>query len=54
MQTTCDKNGWILKYNVHTGSVHDNRYFMALYDNVKNIGIKTLIADTGYKTRDQP
>ena len=50
LQTACDKNGWILGYSVHPGNHHDSRAFKALYDKIKNIGIKTLIADAGYKT----
>ena len=50
VQTACDKNGWILGYSVHPGNQHDSRTFKALYDKIKNIGIKTLIADAGYKT----
>lgn len=50
VQTACDKNGWILGYSVHPGNYHDSRTFTALYDKIKDIGIKTLIADAGYKT----
>ena len=50
VQTACDKNGWILGYSVHPGNQHDSRTFKTLYDKIKNIGIKTLIADAGYKT----
>ena len=45
-----DKNGWILGYSVHPGNQHDSRTFKALYDKIKEIGIKTLVADAGYKT----
>ena len=50
VQTACDKNGWILGYSIHPGNQHDSRTFKALYDKIKGIGIKTLIADAGYKT----
>ena len=50
VQTACDKNGWILGYSVHPGNLHDSRTFKAVYDKIKDIGIKTLIADAGYKT----
>lgn len=50
VQTACDKNGWILGYSVHPGNHHDSRSFKFLYDKIKEIGIKTLIADAGYKT----
>lgn len=50
VETACDKNGWILGYTVHPGNLHDSRTFKALFDKIGNIGIKTLIADAGYKT----
>lgn len=50
VQTACDKNGWILGYSVHPGNHHDSRSFKFLYDKIKEIGIRTLIADAGYKT----
>ena len=50
VQTACDKNGWILGYGIHPGNLHDSRTFKTLYDKIKDIGIKTLIADAGYKT----
>lgn len=42
VQTACDKNGWILGYSVHPGNYHDSRTFRALYDRIKDIGIKPL------------
>lgn len=48
--TNGDKNGWILGYTVSPGNLHDSRTFKGLYDKIKNIGIKTLVADAGYKT----
>ena len=50
VETACDKNGWILGYTVHPGNLHDSRTFKSLLDKIENIGIKTLIADAGYKT----
>lgn len=50
IETACDKHGWILGYTVNPGNLHDSRTFKGLYDKIKNIGIKTLIADAGYKT----
>ena len=32
------------------GNLHDSRTFKGLYDKIKHIGIKTLVADAGYKT----
>ena len=49
MQTACDKNGWILGYTINPGNYHDSRTFKGLYDKLSDIGIKTLIADAGYK-----
>lgn len=50
VETACDKNGWILGYTVNPGNEHDSRTFKGLYDKIKNIGIKTLVMDAGYKT----
>lgn len=50
VQTACDKNGWILGYSIHPGNQHDSRTFKSLYDKIKDMGIKTLTADAGYKT----
>lgn len=30
--------------------MHDSRTFVSLYKKIKDIGIKTLVADAGYKT----
>ena len=50
VETTCDKNGWILGYTISPGNLHDSRTFKGLYDRIKDIGIETLVADAGYKT----
>jgi len=50
VQTACDKNGWILSYDVNPGNLHDSRTFIGLYNKIKTIGIKTLVADSGYHT----
>ena len=50
IETACDKHGWILGYTVNPGNLHDSRTFKGLYDRIKNIGMNTLIADSGYKT----
>ena len=50
IQTACDKNGWILGYSVHPGNLHDSRTFKNLYEKIENMGIKTIVADSGYKT----
>ena len=49
VQTACDKNGWILGYSINPGNYHDSRTFKGLYDKLSGMGIKTLIADAGYK-----
>lgn len=49
VQTACDRNGWILNYSIHPGNLHDSRTFEAIYRKIENIGIKTLVADAGYK-----
>lgn len=50
IETACDKNGWILGYTVSPGNLHDSRTFKGLYDKIKHLEIKTLVADAGYKT----
>lgn len=50
VETACDKHGWILGYTVNPGNQHDSRTFKGLYDKIRQIGIRTLIADAGYKT----
>ena len=50
VETACDKHGWILGYSVHPGNQHDSRTFKTLYDKIKEIGIRTLVADAGYRT----
>lgn len=50
VETACDKYGWILGYTVSPGNLHDSRTFKGLYDKIKHIGIKTLIADSGYRS----
>ena len=50
VETACDKNGWILGYTVSPGNLHDSRTFKGLYDKIKDMGMKTLVADASYKT----
>ncbi len=50
VQTACDKHGWILGYTVNKGNLHDSRTFKGLYEKIKNIGIKTLVMDSGYRS----
>ena len=50
VETACDKHGWILGYSVHPGNQHDSATFPVLYEKIKDIGIRTMIVDAGYKT----
>lgn len=50
VETACDKHGWILDFTVNPGNEHDSRTFKGLYDKIKNKGVKTIVADAGYKT----
>ena len=50
MQTACDKNGWILGYDINPGNLNDSRTFKGIYDKLKNIGIVTMVMDSGYRT----
>lgn len=49
-QTACDKHGWVLGYTIHKGNEHDSRTFLSIYRKIKDMGLKTLVADAGYKT----
>ena len=50
IETACDKNGWILDFDVNPGNEHDSRTFKGLYDKLANIGMEKCIVDAGYKT----
>ena len=50
IETACDKNGWILDFDVNPGNEHDSRTFKGLYDKLENIGMEKCIVDAGYKT----
>ena len=50
IETACDKNGWILDFDVNPGNEHDSRTFKGLYDKLENIGMKKCVVDAGYKT----
>jgi transposase len=49
-QTACDKHGWVLGYTIHKGNEHDSRTFISIYQKLKALGTKTIVADAGYKT----
>ena len=50
IETACDKNGWILDFDVNPSNEHDSRTFKGLYDKLENIGMEKCIVDAGYKT----
>ena len=50
IETACDKNGWILDFDVNPGNEHDSRTFKGLYDKLGNIGMEKCVVDAGYKT----
>lgn len=50
IEAACDKNGWILDYTVHPGNEHDSKTFPHLYEKLKKLNPKYIIADAGYKT----
>ncbi len=50
IETACDKNGWILGYDVNPGNGHDSRTFKGIYDKTKTLAPETIIVDAGYKT----
>ena len=50
IETVCDKNGWILDFDVNPGNEHDSRTFKGLYDKLENIGMEKCVVDAGYKT----
>lgn len=49
-QTACDRHGWILSYDVHSGNEHDSRTFKPLYDKLTAFHPDLLVMDAGYKT----
>ena len=50
IQTACDRNGWIIGYDVNAGNLHDSRTFKGLYDKIKKHNPEMIVADAGYKT----
>nr|MCR5195038.1 IS1182 family transposase [Pseudobutyrivibrio sp.] len=50
IETACDKNGWILGFDVNPGNEHDSRTFKGLYDKLQNTGMEKCVVDAGYKT----
>jgi transposase len=50
VSTGCDKNGFILGYDVCAGNVHDSKSFGKLYDKLKEHDPCLMVMDAGYKT----
>ena len=51
VQTSCDKNGWILNYKAYPGNLHDSTTFFDFYQSkVKQTNPEKLVMDAGYKT----
>lgn len=49
-QTACDRNGFVLGYEVVPGNVHDSASFPALYERLRGMRPAMLVMDAGYKT----
>ena len=50
IQTSCDKNGWILGYASYPGNLHDSSTFPEFYEKViKKYNPSKLVMDAGYK-----
>lgn len=50
--TACDRNNYILRFEVAPGNTHDSVSFPSLYNKLiqKYADIKNVVVDTGYKT----
>lgn len=49
-QTACDKNGFVLGFELVAGNVHDNQSFHQLYDKLDLKDTKIVALDAGFKT----
>lgn len=50
VQTSCDKNGWILAHKTFPGNLHDSTTFIPFYEEkLKQYKIEKLVMDAGYK-----
>ena len=49
-QTACDKNDFVLDFEVVAGNVHDSQSFHQLYDKLDLKNTKIVALDAGYKT----
>lgn len=51
IQTSCDKNGWILAYKTFPGNLHDSTSFIPFYEEkIKQYHAEKIVMDAGYKT----
>ena len=51
VQTSCDKNGWVLAYEPFAGNLHDSITFDKFFkEKLKNLHPEKLVLDAGYKT----
>lgn len=50
VETACDKNGWIVDYTIHPGNENDSTTFPKLYEKLKSLNPRAIVADAGYKT----
>ena len=51
VQTSCDKNGWVLAYEPFAGNLHDSTTFEKFYtEKLHTLNPEKLVLDAGYKT----
>lgn len=51
VQTSCDKNGWVLAYKIFPGNLHDSTSFIPFYEEkLKQYHAEKIVMDAGYKT----
>lgn len=50
IQTSCDKNGWILAFDSYPGNLHDSTTFFSFYESkIKKYKSEKIVMDAGYK-----
>lgn len=51
IQTSCDKNGWILGYKAYPGNLHDSNTFETFFKEIlEKYEAEKIVMDAGYKT----
>ena len=52
INSTCDKNNFVLDFVLNSGNTHDSTAFPKLYDKLNKhySGIKRIVVDAGYKS----